>query len=173
MSHPNAQLIEQLFSALNRHDAAAMAKCYRDDGVVFEDIAFHIEDKSRLDAMWRMICDGESGIKVEIKSVMADDRYGEAAIVDTYQFGKNSTENDPGKPVVNPITSRFWFRDGLIEKQVDLCDSRAWAKQAIGGPVGWVAGRSGWLRARTANRKLDAFLAKQPPAPPAPDAARQ
>jgi hypothetical protein len=162
MAHPNALLIEQLFAALNRHDAAAMAKCYCDDGVIFEDIAFHIENKLRLDAMWRMICEGESGIQVTVKTIVADERHGEARIIDTYQFGKATKKGKPGRPVVNEITSRFWFRGGLIERQVDWCDSRAWARQAIGGVLGWVAGRSHWLRARSADRKLDAFLLEHP-----------
>jgi hypothetical protein len=100
---------------------------------------------------------------VTVKSIVADDHRGEARIVDTYQFGRDTKTRKPGKPVVNEITSRFWFRDGLIERQVDSCDSRAWAKQAMGGGVGWIAGRSRWLRARAANRKLDAFLLEHPP----------
>ena len=164
--HPNALLIERLFTALDRHDAAAMASCYRDDAVTFHDIAFHIVEKSRLYGMWRMICEGESGIHVTIKSITADDREGEARIVDEYRFGRNTSRHKEGHPVVNEITSRFRFRDGLIEEQFDSCDEREWARQAMGGPVGWVAGRSRLLRALPANGKLKRFLRKHPVPPP-------
>jgi hypothetical protein len=167
-THPNAQVIERLYQALDRHDAATMASCYHANPLTFHDIAFHIKDKARLSGMWRMICEGESGIRVTIRSITADDRYGEARIVDTYQFGRNSSKGAKGLPVVNEITSLFRFRDGLIEKHEDLCDEREWARQAMGGTKGWLAGRIRLLRAMGANRKLDRFLrsdaATAPPA---------
>ena len=89
-THANAQLIERLFMALDRHDATAMAACYRDDAVLFHDIAFDIDDKPRLVGMWRMVCEGESDIRVTIKNITADDQSGEAHIVDRYVFGRNS-----------------------------------------------------------------------------------
>jgi ketosteroid isomerase-like protein len=169
-THPNALLIERLYTALDRHDAATMADCYHANPVTFHDIAFQIDDKARLYGMWRMICEGESGIRVTIKNITADDRYGEARIVDTYQFGRDSAKREEGQPVVNEITSLFRFRDGLIEKHEDLCDERAWANQAMGGPKGWLAGRIRLLRAVSARRKLNKFLRKHP-VPPPPAAA--
>jgi ketosteroid isomerase-like protein len=162
MTHPNASLIQRLFAALDRHDPDQMAACYRDDTVIFHDIAFHIEDKARLYAMWRMICEGESGIQVTVKSIDANDRDGEARVVDAYRFGRDTRRGKAGKPVLNEITSRFRFRDGLIEEQVDSCDERAWARQAMGGPIGWIAGRCRPLRTWSANRKLDRFLHEHP-----------
>ena len=172
-THPNALLIERLYTALDRHDAAAMASCYHPNLVRFRDIAFEIEDRTRLHGMWRMICEGESGIRVTIKSITADDREGEARIVDTYQFGRDSSKGKEGQRVVNDITSVFRFRDGLITKHDDFCDERAWASQAMGGAAGWLAGRSRMARASSAKRKLDRFLRKHPtPAPPAATLAR-
>jgi len=166
-SHSNALLIERLFVAIDRHDGAAVAACYRDDSVVFHDIAFHIESKPRLADMWRMVCEGESGLKVSIKSIVADDHSGEARIVDTYCFGKDTAKGRKGRPVVNEIRSLFQFRDGLIQEHIDECDQRAWGEQAIGGTFGWLAGRVRFLRSFAANRKLDRFLRKHP-LPPAP-----
>jgi ketosteroid isomerase-like protein len=159
--HPNAALIERLFTALDRHDAAAMASCYS-DGVIFRDIAFHIAGKPRLYGMWRMICEGESGLRVTIRTIEADDRSGQARIVDVYQFGRDTKNGKEGRPVVNEITSHFTFRGGLIEEHFDSCDERAWADQAIGGPAGWLAGHSRLARAISANRKLDRFLHEHP-----------
>ena len=36
--------------------------------------------------------------------------------------------------------------DGQIIRQVDDCDPRAGAEQAVGGTPGWILGRSGFLR---------------------------
>jgi ketosteroid isomerase-like protein len=160
--HPNALLIERLYAALHRHDAAAMAECYCDDGVVFHDIAFHIERKPRLDGMWRMICEGESGIEVTVEHVAADDHTGEAHIIDRYWFGKDSKNGKAGVRITNEITSRFRFRGGRIAQHIDDCDEAAWAKQAIGGPVGWLAGRIRLMRSLKADKKLKQFLEDHP-----------
>jgi hypothetical protein len=167
--HPNALLLERLFAALHHHDAGAMAACYADDALKFHDIAFHIESKPRLYGMWRMVCEGESDIHVKVNSIEADGHGGEARIIDTYRFGREAKKGKEGRPVVNEIVSRFRFRDGLICEQIDSCDERAWADQAIGGPLGWVAGRIRLVRSLSANRKLDRFLREHPvPAPPPP-----
>ena len=169
-THPNAMLIARLFAALDEHDAEAMATCYRTDKVTFHDIAFDIHEKPRLYGMWRMICEGESGIRVSVKSIEADDLRGEARIVDRYQFGKDTKKGKAGRPIVNEITSRFCFHDGLIEEQTDFCDARTWAEQAIGGLGGWLAGRLRFLRSFTANRKLGRFLREHPDPPSRPSA---
>ena len=96
MTHRNALLIEQLFAALDRHDPDAMAACYSDDKVRFHDIAFHIQDKARLHGMWRMICEGESGIRVTVKGIAANDQDGEARIVDPINLAETQTEGRKG-----------------------------------------------------------------------------
>jgi ketosteroid isomerase-like protein len=164
MIHPNAALIERLFAALNAHDASAMAACYHRDNPTFHDIAFDLKTAREIHDMWRMICEGDSEVAVTVEQVEADDQRGVARIVDRYFFGRNKKKGTFGRPVVNRITSRFRFRDGLIVEQIDDCDPRAWATQALGGPLGWIAGRSRPVRAGAAHRKLKAFL-KENPAP--------
>ena len=156
MPHPNALVIERLFAALNQHDHGAMAACYR-DAAVFHDIAFHFEDRSGIHDMWRMIC-LDSAIQVELQHVEADEYQGEAIVVDRYRFGRRR------RPVVNRITSRFWFEDGRIKKQVDDCDARAWAAQALGGVPGWIAGRSRRVRRAAAWWMLHQYLRHHPSA---------
>ena len=156
MSHPNALLIERLFTALDRHDHAVMAACYADDAT-FHDIAYDLHEKRRIHNMWRMICEGKSNIRVTIETIDANDRDGTAVIVDKYQFGRKDDDH-PGKPVVNRITSRFEFHNGRITKQIDDCDPRAWAEMAIGGPVGWLAGRVRLMRSLKANWLLWRFV---------------
>ena len=159
MSHPNALLIERLFAALHRHDHDVMAECY-DGDATFHDIAFHLRTKRRIHDMWRMICEGESNITVNVEDIDANEQEGTATIVDSYEFGR--TVDQPGKPVVNRIKSRFVFQDGRIAKHVDACDARAWAAMAIGGRVGWIAGRSRLLRSVKANWMLYQFVRHHP-----------
>ncbi|HKB14232.1 MAG TPA: nuclear transport factor 2 family protein [Vicinamibacterales bacterium] len=149
MPHANALLIERLFDALNRHDHDTMAGCYHEQAT-FDDIAFHLRRKQRIHEMWRMLCEGDSGIRVDVTSISADDRTGVARVIDKYHLGHDT-------PVTSPITSRFAFRDGRIISQVDESDARAWARQAIGGTPGWIIGRSALLRSLLAAVRLQRF----------------
>jgi hypothetical protein len=136
-----------------------MADCYNDDAM-FHDIAFHLRRKKSIHDMWRMICKGESDIRVLVEAIDANDREGTATIVDLYDFGRRG--RNPGRPVRNRITSRFVFQNGRITKQFDDCDPRAWAEMAIGGAKGWIAGRSRPIRWVKANWKLYQFVQHNP-----------
>jgi SnoaL-like protein len=162
MLHPNAAVIERLFRALNAHDAEAMVACYHHRKVRFRDIAFNLRSKPKIHSMWRMICEGDSDIKVSCEIVEADERRVVAKITDDYYFGRDIKNQREGKHVVNTITSYFTIRDELIATHVDDCDPRAWADQALDGWRGWIAGRVRLARAVVAYFKLRAFLKEHP-----------
>jgi hypothetical protein len=151
--HPHAQLLERLFTSLNRHDAGAMAEAYHPDAR-FRDIAFDLRGRTAIHDMWRMICAGD--IRATFEVVEADDRQGRVRLVDEYTF------TDTGRRVRNQIDSRFRFADGLIIEHHDVCDARAWAAMAIGGAGGFLAGRVGFLRRMKARRKLASFAQRAP-----------
>jgi ketosteroid isomerase-like protein len=148
--HQNEVLLRQLFEALNRHDPAAMGACYLDDAT-FEDIAFRLKRRRRIEEMWRMVCANET-LEARVAAIDANDTVGRVSLVDDYKFGKQR------KPVINVIESHFRFRNGKIVEQVDVCDPRVWAQQALGtGPLGWLAGRFRPVRSFLAGVKLWRF----------------
>ena len=153
MEHPNALLLRRLFTSLQNRDHEAMADCYA-PSATFRDIAFDLEDRPEIHAMWRMICT-TTAVKVTIEGIEANDHAGRARIVDDYVFSETQ------RRVINPIESRFKFQDGRIVEHRDECDARRWASQAFGGVKGWVAGRVRLLRARAAARKLRPYLMRQ------------
>jgi ketosteroid isomerase-like protein len=148
--HANALLLRRLFTALQDRNHDTMAECYA-PSARFHDIAFDLHDRREIHAMWRMIC-ATTAVTVTIEGIEADERGGVARVVDRYTF------SDTGNPVVNKIESRFRFQDGRILEHHDDCDARSWARQAIGGPAGWLAGRFRPLRAWKAGRKLRPYL---------------
>jgi hypothetical protein len=148
--HPNALLLERLFSALNRKDHEAMAACYH-PAATFDDIAFALRGRAEIHDMWRMVCAGD--IRATVDVTRADDRTGEVRVVDDYTF------SDTGRHVRNVIASRFMFQDGFVLTHADTCDPVAWAAMAMGGVNGFLAGRVGPLRRFKARRKLAAFVA--------------
>lgn len=149
------ELLTRLFQYLNNHDVEGMAACYHEDAR-FRDIAFTLEGRRQIHAMWDMICsvndEGvESDIVVTVEELNANDSSGHAVIVDDYTF------RDTKRKVLNRIESRFQFRDGLIYRHDDACDAVCWARQAFGGVSGFVAGHVGFVRRSKAMSKLKAL----------------
>jgi len=147
--HPNAELLQQLYSNLDSHHPDAMADCYHPDAT-FHDIAFDLQGKDQIRSMWEMICSGD--IRATFEIVSADAYVGVVNLVDRYTFSETQ------KPVVNPIESRFKFKDGLIIEHRDSCDAKAWATQALGPIIGFLPGRIRFLRAWKAKALLRAFI---------------
>jgi ketosteroid isomerase-like protein len=152
--HPHAQLLTRLFQCLNAHDYKGMSDCYHQDAV-FHDIAFSLTGKEQIRAMWEMICSdndqGRSDIVATVQELSADDSTGRVVVIDDYTFRETK------RKVHNPIVSTFEFRNGVIFKQTDACDSVDWAKQAFGGLKGFVTGRIGFLRRHGAMNTLNKF----------------
>lgn len=150
--HPNARLIETLYASLRDDQPDAAAACYADDAH-FEDIAFRLKSREGILQMWRLVCSKRVGVTFD--SVVADDQEGGANWVASYTI----TEN--GRPVTNPSTAHFDFRDGLIVNHVDHCDPMAWATQAYPFPKNLAAGLIGPLRQYIARKKLEQFVREQ------------
>jgi ketosteroid isomerase-like protein len=157
--HPNEALLHRLFTALDRHDHSTMASCYHSEAT-FRDIAFNLPEKRQIHSMWHMICEGD--IRATFEVVAANDQEGHVKLVDTYTFGATKEPPKAGRPVRNVIDSRFLFRDGLIAQHHDFCDSREWARMALGGTIGFLAGRIRLLRSWKAGLKIGAFVDKHP-----------
>jgi ketosteroid isomerase-like protein len=157
--HANIALLNKLFTALGRRDHEAMASCYAEEAH-FRDIAFDLKGKERIHAMWRMICDGGSDIGLRYFEVLeADHRRGRAVVVEHYTFHRGKGRTAHKVPVDNAIVSRFRFKKGRILRQDDGCDSKEWARQALGeGVAGFLAGRIRLLRSLVARKKLAKFV---------------
>lgn len=148
------ELINRWLQAFQNQDHQAMAECYHDDAT-FEDIAFVLDGKQQIHAMWHMICD--NGIKVEVKeSPRVSGDTVTTTIVDTYIF------SDTKRQVINRVACTFHFSDGKIIQHRDKCDSVDWASQAFGGIKGWFVGHLGFLRRLAAKKKINKFIASHP-----------
>jgi ketosteroid isomerase-like protein len=159
MMPDNAALLDRLFTALDKHDHITMASCYREHAH-FRDIAFDLVGRTRIHSMWHMICSGD--IRADYEILEADDCTGLVRLVDTYRFGASKIPHRKGRHVRNEIESRFTFKDGLIVRHEDHCDPKAWARAALGGIIGFAAGRVRMLRSYRANAMLADFVEAHP-----------
>jgi ketosteroid isomerase-like protein len=149
----NTELIERLYEGLRRLDGDVMAGCYAADAS-FEDPAFGVLTGDHIGGMWRMLTSGSEGIEVDLSDVSVNGDEGSAFWVAGYTFGPKH------RPVVNRISARYRFEDGLIRHHVDTFSFHAWAKQAL-GPIGWLLGGTPFLHNRVqsqARRSLDRFM---------------
>ncbi|HTS87409.1 MAG TPA: nuclear transport factor 2 family protein [Gemmatimonadales bacterium] len=136
----NARLIETLYEALSRRDASRMAACYHPE-VEFSDQVFPRLRGAEVPAMWKMLCERGTDLRIEWNGVEADAESGRAHLEAWYTFGAS------GRKVHNRIDAEFRFQDGRIIRQRDQFSFWRWSRQAL-GPPGWLLGWSPALRRR-------------------------
>ena len=139
----NAELIRQLYEAMDRHDGDAMAKLYAPDGR-FRDPAFGELTGAEAGDMWRMLTGRSEDLRVELAEHEADGDTGTARWIATYTFRT-------GRPVTNEVRAEFRFRDGKITEHRDSFSFWRWSRQAL-GPVGLALGWTPLLRAAVRKR---------------------
>lgn len=157
------QTIQQFYTAFQRLDADAMARCYADDAV-FDDEVFSLRGKEQVAGMWRMLCQnvrdkGRDDWKLEFGDVASSGDAGEAHWDAYYRFSATN------RLVHNSIAARFLFdHKGLIARHRDSFDFWRWSRQALGTPgtlLGWTPMLRNKVRGQ-ARQNLDKFLARAP-----------
>jgi ketosteroid isomerase-like protein len=151
--HPNSSVIGRLFEALKAGDYRGAAECYAMDAR-FRDIAFDLEGRSEIAAMWHLVC--SRGVEITYRFVRADEATGSASWEAHYTFSKT------GRPVHNMIQSEFTFRDGAILRHFDRADRWRWAWQAQGFPLAIVIGLLPSVLRKKAALELAHFKAAHP-----------
>jgi ketosteroid isomerase-like protein len=152
----STQLIRDFYAAFARRDAAAMARCYHPE-IEFSDDVFPDLRGPAAPAMWRMLCQRATDLRIEVFEVEAGDRTGRAHWEAWYTVAAT------GRRVHNRIDARFEFKDGLIVRHRDRFDFWRWARQAL-GPAGWFLGWSHFMQKRVqdqAARGLEKFLQRE------------
>lgn len=127
-----ANLIKQLYAALDRKDGEAMAACYAPEAT-FEDPAFGELHGDEVGAMWRMLCEGATDLKAEVVDIVVDGDRGSADWTAVYTFSRT------GRRVTNRVHAEYRFEDGLIVDHRDSFSLWSWTRQAL-GPVAWLIG---------------------------------
>jgi ketosteroid isomerase-like protein len=151
------ELIERMYTAMDRMDGDAMAACYAPDAR-FSDPAFGELRGSEPGDMWRMLTGRSTDLTVDLAEHESDGRRGTARWIARYTFGPT------GRQVVNDVRSTFRFENGLIAEQDDSFSFWKWSRQALGLPgalLGWTPLLRGSVR-RRARGDLEKFRAEKP-----------
>jgi ketosteroid isomerase-like protein len=152
--HPNVVLLTGFYNAFNARDADAMATAYTDDAT-FTDPVFVGLAGGQIGAMWRMLCERGTDLRVEATDIQADTFEGRAHWQAWYTFARTA------RPVHNVIEATFQFRDGKIAAHRDRFDFWRWSRQAL-GPSGVMLGWTPIVRSavrKQARSGLDKYIA--------------
>jgi ketosteroid isomerase-like protein len=156
------ELIERFYGAFDRRDGAAMAACYA-PGARFRDPVFGALDGEQAGAMWQMLTERATDLRVELAERDGDAADGRARWIARYTFTQT------GRPVVNDVRAAFRFQDGLIIEHTDKFNWWRWARQAL-GPSGLWLGWTPQLRLRVhrqARAGLDRWMQERDGTAPA------
>lgn len=152
--HANARLIAAFYAAFARRDGAAMAACYAPDAH-FVDPVFDLRG-AEVGAMWQMLCERGTDLRVEARDIAADKDAGQAHWEAWYTF------SGTGRTVHNVIDATFAFEDGRIVAHQDSFDLWRWSRMALGAKgtaLGWTRAVKKAIRAQ-ARKGLAAWMAR-------------
>ena len=141
-------LLHKFYSAFASGDHATMGACYHDQAR-FSDPVFPDLDACGARAMWKMLLNGGTDLRITFKVLEENASGGRCRWEAFYTFSKT------GRPVHNVVTSAVKFKDGLIVKQVDDFDFWHWSRQALGMSgvlLGWTPIVRNKVRSMAADR---------------------
>ena len=125
MINPMKNLIETFYIAFQKKDAETMISCYHDN-ISFQDPAFGELNGEDAKAMWRMLCQNATDLRIEFSDISASLKKGSAHWEAWYSFSKT------GRKIHNIIDANFEFKDSKIIQHTDTFNLHKWASQAMG-----------------------------------------
>ena len=131
--HENTEIIRTFYSAFQKRDHVTMASLYH-PSVHFSDPVFPDLDFSEVTAMWHMLCETATDLKITFENIEADDTKGSVTWIAEYPFSQT------GRKVRNVIYADFEFQDGKIIQHSDSFNFWKWTRMALGIPgilLGW------------------------------------
>jgi len=135
----NETTIIKFYTAFANADAEKMCECYHPN-LQFRDPAFGLLKGNEVCQMWKMLIERSNGnLKIDFSQIEANERLGSARWIATYNFSKTK------RKVVNTITAKFHFQEGLIINHIDDFDIWKWSKQAL-GIKGLLLGWTGFMQ---------------------------
>lgn len=152
----NKKLIEQFYESFKHLDWYHMNACYHAK-IEFYDPVFQNLQGKQAQAMWHMLCESATDLKISYSHVHTSASTGRANWEADYTFST-------GRDVHNVIEARFIFQDGLIVKHTDSFNLWRWAGMALGSSgslLGWSPLMQNRIRS-TAQSRLKKFIAEHP-----------
>jgi ketosteroid isomerase-like protein len=149
----NSELLQTFYEAFSRRDYQTMGQCYHEEAI-FNDPAFVNLNAQEVRAMWQMLCERGTDLKLEFSDIQTNGNTGKCHWEAYYTFSQTR------RKVHNIIDAEFEFKEGKIWRHTDKFNFYRWAKQAL-GMTGWLLGWTSFLQTKvqeTARKSLDKFM---------------
>jgi ketosteroid isomerase-like protein len=149
----NSELLQTFYEAFSRRDYQTMGQCYHEEAI-FNDPAFVNLNAQEVRAMWQMLCERGTDLKLEFSDIQTNENTGKCHWEAYYTFSQTR------RKVHNIIDAEFEFKEGKIWRHTDKFNFYRWAKQAL-GMTGWLLGWTSFLQTKvqeTARKSLDKFM---------------
>jgi ketosteroid isomerase-like protein len=144
------EVISRLYEAFAVRDHVGMARCYTPDAL-FSDPVFTDLRGTQVAAMWRMLCQRATDLRITYSDVSAEGNSGSAHWEAWYTYSAT------GRPVHNVIEAAFTFWDGRIATHRDHFDLYRWTRQAL-GTTGVLLGWTPFLRSAVRRKAAVALV---------------
>ena len=151
----NAALIERFYTAFGARDHRTMAACYAPSARFSDPVFPHLEGPE-IGAMWRMLCERATDLRIDYGNVRDEGNRCRADWQAWYTYSVTR------RPVHNRIAATFGIENGLTQRHDDMFDLYRWARQALGLKgvlLGWAPPVQGAIRTQ-ASRALASFIKK-------------
>lgn len=148
-------IIQDLYTAFQRKDSAAMQACYAPDAR-FADPVFPGLNYEETCAMWAMLVSAGKDLELTFSDVALQGNHATANWQAAYTFSAT------GRKIVNNIKADFELRDGKIYRHQDQFNFYRWAQQAF-GPTGYLIGWTPFFQKKvqaSARRSLEKYMAR-------------
>lgn len=154
--HENEQIIHKFYEAIVQKDFNTMIECYLPEAT-FKDEVFDLKSSKQISAMWRMLIERGTDLRIEFSDIHANDSTGMVNWEAWYTFSST------GNKVHNIIDAHFTFKDGKILNHRDSFNFYHWSSQSL-GITGKLLGWTGYLHQRvraTAMAGLENYMARK------------
>ena len=154
--HENEQLIHKFYEAFAQKDFNTMSECYHPEAT-FKDEAFDLKGSKQIAAMWRMLIERGTDLRIIFSDIQANDSTGKAYWEAWYTFSSSSNK------VHNTIDAHFTFKEGKILNHRDSFNFYRWSSQAL-GITGKLLGWTGFLHQKvrtSAMSGLENYMARK------------
>jgi ketosteroid isomerase-like protein len=153
----NIETIESFYRSFQQRDYEGMAACFH-ESIWFSDPVFPDLRGDEVRAMWHMLCEQGTDLRVTFADVAVEEDGGRA------NWDAHYTFHPTDRLVHNKVRAHFEFEKGRIIRHIDSFDLWRWTRMAL-GTTGVVTGWSGFTQAKvraTAAHSLRRFIAAHP-----------
>lgn len=123
--NPNEALIQKFYQSFRDKNIQSMLECYDENVEFYDPVFLHLKGKEVF-AMWSMLIERGTDLKISYQNIRANGEGGSAEWTASYIFSKTN------RPITNRVKAKFKIKNGKIIWHKDDFSLWKWAGMALG-----------------------------------------